>query len=382
MCVCGQIVDKARYDEDAEEWIIPYMKRKSIDALDSSRGGQLYTYNAAAIASSSATTTPNTPIPSISMLPDINLSSQYNKASLGLDKIENGANKASSSSSSSSTVAAAATAKKPSGKSGAVGRVPILTLPGGLTSASLLAGSELYSNRSDTAAVLQNEYTYSNNAYNNEVAGIGFDKEKRKKSSHGSKQQKLPKATNANAGNTTASVSARMNETQVLPASLVKGQMSGRSSSPLPSVMCNQIVVDEAGSGVAAGPLDEWDFASENSPSSNPRRAVGGGGGGGSGGKNNQEMEYSDDEDFETEESGNGQVPHPPLHGAKPPGSAAGAAGGGVGNRKLERKKKKKSKNATGEQLPANIGAGNGLGEETTAIVRQSPRVVLLPPIL
>lgn len=54
-----KIVDKSRYDDEKEEWIIPYSKKKSLESIESKNNNN-------------------------SLLPDINKSSYLNKVSLGL----------------------------------------------------------------------------------------------------------------------------------------------------------------------------------------------------------------------------------------------------------------------------------------------------------
>lgn len=371
-----QIIEKSRYDEDAEEWIIPYMKRKSFDALDSSRGGQLYHHTPSGPSSTAIASPSHGSINSSGLLPDINYSSQYNKNSLGLDKAEtsNAAVGGKGTAATAAVAAAIAAASKSDGTSntartGAASRVPILTLPGGLTSASSLATSPLYSHRSEGVSyVSQSDIS----GYTGDMPGIGFEKEKRKKSSHG--KNKIPKGSGGN--------SSRMNETQILPANINKVPVSGRQSpTPAPQPY-QQIAIDEAGSGIAAGPIDDWGFANENSPSTNGGATNRGGAAAAAASKNNQESEYSDDEDFEPD--GSTPVPHPPTAGSKPPGSAAG-----MSNRKLEKKKKKKAKNGSGDHLASiyNSQSGDYNDEQTNSngstSVRQqqSPRVVMLPPI-
>ena len=61
--ILEQIVEKSRYDEEAEEWIIPYTKKKNLENIESKNN-------------------------SSNLLPDINKSSYLNKVSLGLDKLE------------------------------------------------------------------------------------------------------------------------------------------------------------------------------------------------------------------------------------------------------------------------------------------------------
>ena len=354
------------------------MKRKSLDALDSSRGGQLYHHNPS--INNNTVSGSASPITNSGLLPDINNSAHFNKVSLGLDKLDpphvtpTTSGKGAAASAAAAAVIAAAskggTIMTP--KSAAASRVPILTLPGGLTSAAAVSASPLYSNRSEGVAHLVPSYSTDNSSYCGEMPGIGFekDKEKRKKSSHG--KHKVPKAN----GNT----SSRMNDTQILPSSINnKVPVSGRQS-PVAQPL-QEIAIDEAGSGVAAGPIDDWGFANENSPSTNGGQLASNRGGiTSTAGKNNQEMEYSDDEDFEPDDST--PIPHPPYAGSKPPGSATA-----INNRKLEKKKKKKAKQASGDQLaniygspPAgDLGGGGGGGGHT--LKQQSPRVVMLPPI-
>lgn len=211
------------------------MKRKSFDSLDSSRGGQLY-HNSSATSSSVVASSPvYGAIHSSGLLPDINHSNQYNKI-----EATNATAGTKGSAATAAVAAAIAAASKSDGSSntartGAASRVPILTLPGGLTSASSLATSPLYSHRSEGVSyVAQSE----NSGYAGEMPGIGFEKEKRKKSSHG--KHKIPKGSGGN--------SSRMNETQILPANINKAPVSGRQSpAPAPAPQpYQQIAIDEA----------------------------------------------------------------------------------------------------------------------------------------
>lgn len=391
-----KIIEKSRYDEDAEEWIIPYLKRKSIDSLDSSRGGHLYQYGTAAAGSPAIASTASTAA-GVSMLPDINLSSYYNKASLGLEGNSNNS-KATSASSAAGAAAVAAASKTTynSGKSSAISRVPILTLPGGLTtSASVMSSNNnnnngMYSFRSEGVPAAG---SYGNGSAE-DMPGIGFEKEskdKRKlKSSHN--KHKVPKPSNNN-NNNNGSNSSRVNEQKAVPP------LSARNSSPLPVLQPPTAVsvqqqhfqatgIDEEGSGITAGPVDDWGFAvnNEHSPSTNNtnRNAfvkV-------TNNNNQQDVEYSDDEDFEAEDKNTHQTtPHPPLNGSKPPGSASGGEGG-VNGRKVDtvgRKKKKKTSNNANSQQLVNIQSHHHEefnGNVVTTLKQASPRVVSLPPIL
>jgi hypothetical protein len=390
-----QIIEKSRYDEDAEEWIIPYLKRKSIDSLDSSRGNQLYQYGNAAppIASTPSASA------GISILPDINLSSYYNKANLGLESNNSSTSSRVTSASSAAGAAAVAAASKASNttKSNAISRVPILTLPGGLTtSASVMSSNNnsnngMYSFRSDGVPPAG---SYYGNGGIDDMPGIGFEKDskdKRKlKSSHN--KHKVPKPSNNN--NNSGSSSSRVNDN-----AQQKALLSARTNSPLPVLQpqaqqhFQATGIDEEGTGITAGPVDDWGFAvnNEHSPSTNNtnRNASFAAKGNGNNNNNQQDVEYSDDEDFEAEDKIIQQTtPHPPLNGSKPPPGSASGGESGVNGRKVDtvgrKKKKKTSNNATSQQL-VNIQGHHQEefnGNVVTTLKQASPRVVSLPPIL
>lgn len=326
------MIEKCRYDEERDEWITPLAKKKNIDA---SLEAQPKSSNG-------------------SILPDIHQSSQYNKATLGLDTVNNKQpNSARVESSLPHMKGYISSSNNSSPRNKSHELVPLLTLPGGLVSSTLIVASP----RTDAG---QNGDMSSRSAdvMSGDEGGIAMHEKKKK-----SKAKKPTKAPD------------QMSQAQVLPSSIPKlpgtGRRSadnsagakkntGRSGNPTGGSSHGvgpSAVTTEEGTGQSAGPIDDWGFQLSKSKGNGP------------------EKEYSDDEDFEpTDEiiasSGykkDGTGPYPPAYGSKP------SSHGG-------RKKKKKHQSVDYSNSPEHSSNSPGV-QENKGISPRASNSTHLPKI-
>ena len=313
--VCIQILERSKYDEERDEWILPFAKKKLL------REGT--------VAASGA-----------SMLPDIFNKGQAEssrsdpafvpKINAGMPSNNNLNRRASSSressrqnsnnNSSSNNNRLQQTNSKPA-------IVPLLTLPGTTisTAASSSSSSAAPTNSNSRGDTLQDIAATAGTA---ESSRKNYAKESSRLQSNLDTQQGQGRSTAEQKKRKTSRPKEQDSHEQEAAFSFDDNNAynSSRASAD-----------PEAGSGVAAGPLLEWGFVGA---ASSHDRGIGYSG---------PELVYSDDDDFETTEDGmNGNsssrhsamgfnaAPFPPTHGS------SSQQGGNKG-----RKKKKKSSSSS-----------------------------------
>ena len=311
--VCIQILERSKYDEERDEWILPFAKKKLLREGTSTASGA-------------------------SMLPDIFNKGQAEssrsdpafvaKTNAGMPSNSNLNRRASSSressrqnsnnnSSSNNNNRLQQTNSKPA-------IVPLLTLPGTTisTAASSSAAPTNSNSRGDTLQGI--------------AATAGTAESSRKNYAKESSRLQSSLDTQQGQGRSTAEQKKRKTsrpkeqDSQEQEATFSFDDSNAYNSS-------RASADPEAGSGVAAGPLLEWGFVGA---ASSHDRGIGYSG---------PELVYSDDDDFETAEDGmNGNsssrhsamgfnaAPFPPTHGS------SSQQGGNKG-----RKKKKKSSSSS-----------------------------------
>lgn len=216
-----KIIEKSRYDEDSDEWIIPVVKKRSAIDIDSTA-----TISGQATSSSISTTSRQT---NNSLLPDINSKVNINsKDYLASNNTTSNSNSEKAMFSQTLRVESQNKANKNNPM------VPLLTLPGSLISASSLLHQDEDAGppSSHRNGLLPGIGNHNNSGY--QMKQDSEEKEKKKKS-----KPKIPKP-------------------------------------PAPKVDNNNITyMDEMGSGENAGPIDDWGFAIAPSNNNEPENEYG-----------------------------------------------------------------------------------------------------------
>lgn len=332
-----KVIDKCRYDEENDEWIIPFLKKKNVDHLDNySTLPKLNNNN--------------------SMLPDINNGGNSQGgyrpdmgSTMALPKF--GGNGTSNGSLSARDGGKGSYGKEKERTSPSI--VPLLTLPGGTTTAASLMmmspptsaphtqkhpKSDNYSMPSlSSSRQQQQQYDDISGAESGRGGGSGIgylDPVADKKKKNKNKMPKMPNANKNSEGSGGGGGTAAASQNYHMPkiggggggggGSGGYGQNSSRGEGATYS--SGEAQIDEAGTGETAGPLNEWGFEDYL------------GAGSGSGGPEDGTVEYSDDEDFEADAKVSG--PYPP----------SGGQAKGDGNPKHRHKKKKHKKHNNYEE--------------------------------
>jgi hypothetical protein len=267
-----KIVERAKWDEDEDCWVLPYVKRRSLDTNHSNGGGS-------------------------KLLPDINSGQNSKQAMLGSNDMEylNGSLSARDPSpvdrgmvvnglgvkgvgisKTGSPGIGQSSNSRPSSSANAAGRdqglIPMLMLPSGGSAQAQYGGGE----------------------------GIAGAQEKKKKKKKKKVKQVIDKVRKRQ----------MLDNVCLLVISIFCFAVDGQ----LPDMQ-----TDEAGCGESAGAISDWGFASLDAPVGN--------------GMEEPEQEYSDDEDFETDDTptaggnNNNNMHVPPIkNGAHPPANNNAAA--------------------------------------------------------
>lgn len=326
------MIEKCRYDEDADEWIVPFAKKKTItdSQWQSANQAQHHTH-------SERESTNRSLFPDIGAAPT-NMTKGQNQSH---------SNNGSAHNSGNNLQALGSTLRDPSKlpKNHTEDRhtpVPLLTLPGNLsTPSSVLAPVHSHSARKNEAKgslMLPQISGRSDNNTGRNGAGTGAEYsvdsnystfgqvqilpsqgvEKKKK------KNKLPKGAHPSGGPSNGvgySSSGAHDSGDDYPdiSELTNNDVSG-SSAQYGYGGVNGVAESKAASQEFAGPLEDWGFT-EGAPASH--------------GTGKPELEYSDDEDFESAENIIHSSQYKSSDGPYPP--AYGSNGGG------KKKKKKKS---------------------------------------
>jgi len=327
------MIEKCRYDEDADEWIVPFAKKKTITDSQWQNANQIQHHGHSERESTNR-----------SLFPDIGA------APTNMTKGQGQSSSGSAHNSGNNLQALGSTLRDPSKipKNHSEGRhspVPLLTLPGNLsTPSSVLAPVQSHSARKNepkgSLMLPQISGRSDNNTgRNGAVADYNYDSnhsafgqvqilptqgvEKKKK------KNKLPKGSHPSGSGPSNGVgysatSARDSGDDYPDISeLTNNDVSGNSAQYGYGGV-NGVAEIKAASQESAGPLEDWGFT-EGAPASH--------------GRGKPELEYSDDEDFESAEDiihssqyKSNDGPYPPAYG-----------GGGNGNGGKKKKKKKSS---------------------------------------
>lgn len=343
---CAQIIEKCRYDEDADEWIIPFTKKKTIS---DSQWQQAESNTAGAGGNRS-------------LLPDIGAKGGGGGGSSSTNNSGNNLHSLSSTLRDPSKIhgkSAASQQGREGNSNSSEGRpspVPLLTLPGNLmTPASLVSPVNSYhggggssgggggkadkggflpqiSSRSDANSsrnAAPDPFDGNNNNNNNTFSQLqilpsqGLEKKKKPKN-------KVPKSqgnpsSGMGAGVGYAALSSARSQQGDEYVDITDNDLSGGSSSVYAGVAENK----ENGTADFAGPVEDWGFVFDQ----NQLAAHGPGKAG-----NGPELEYSDDEDFESTEDIISSSQYKSHDGPYPP-----AYGNGVPPKKGGKKKRKVS---------------------------------------
>eukprot|EP01034_Spumella_vulgaris_P021570 gene21570-27608_t len=291
-----KIVDRCRFDEECDEWVVPFLKKKNVDHLDS-----------APIVSSSVisggyggSNFPKMGGNNSSMLPDIAGRGQaLDKVDMSTVQVLNN-NKINGSRGDSS----ARNESKHGGNNYQNDKpliVPLLSLPGGMvTSASLMSpagggGGGYKQQQSVASSRLPADINGSTNDYTN---GSESGRDAKKSSKPKNKIPKMPTANKADSQQQSGgSYQQQAQQNTVKMPSLTgnghgHSQPSGRASAEANSkAQASESKIDEQGTGEHAGPLDDWGFLQDDLALGGSRHLDGA-----------PELEYSDDEDFESSE--------------------------------------------------------------------------------
>jgi hypothetical protein len=271
-----QIIDKCHYDDEHDEWIVPFTKKKSMDNFAMSPGVK--------------------PVGGSLMLPDINQSSGNThlpvingKDHSKFDQAIRLASPPSSTTSNRNRPPSQATKYSHKEQERSKHGVPLLTLPGTLISAAEALAAT--TNESDARpSRLPDLDPHQSQTGTYDCNGIGYecyrDEKKTKKS-----KSKPPKAS-------VSSISSKSDKMPPIGGHLNNGQAAAVAGSSYSE--------QEEGGRDSAGPVEEWDWERHGIvKSSNP------------------ELEYSDDEDFAMAEElisashykdGGDSGPYPPSH--------------------------------------------------------------------
>eukprot|EP00981_Chlorochromonas_danica_P003584 scaffold661_cov162-Ochromonas_danica.AAC.9 len=382
----NKIIEKCRYDEDHDEWIIPFTKKKSLDTFEMSpsvgtsnnrRGGSLLLPD---INQSNNNHSSNNAMVS-AMSTVTNLKDRISSADPNLRLASSSPPGSARSRPTSNTVA-----KVVIRKDGTKNIVPLLTLPG-----SLISAAEAMAAQDSTRADNGNGFSrfpnpYVNPTYANEGSGgggnmnggIGYDNyrdEKKAKKAAGKKATSKPPTApmpSIVASNTTA--------TTVPP--VASGGGSKPSVDKMPPIIANhknaatngnRLVQKEGDEneninqdmgGASAGPIESWDWNNDGDKKMPPiiNHKNGKASSSGPQDSNHPEAEYSDDEDFATNGNASSMLSNDPQ-----------------GHTKKKKKKKRSSKESEGSGGGGEGSNGSGLPPIDSKY--QTPRGLSLPPI-
>eukprot|EP01040_Poterioochromonas_malhamensis_P004395 gene4395-4711_t len=313
-----KIVDKCHYDDDKDEWVIPYIKRKNVDVEKLTGGATMVgdgNNNFFPVNSGGNSNNISSGGGGSSLFPDIyNPKDNISNNNSGPDRPASQARRvrsARSANGSRTTTEPQYSSNDPfqyqpppqQSLNKGIGKgpmVPLLTLPGSLVSASSLISPKISTstyqtgrNQPNSTSARMEDY-YSNSNYNNSnntsnfpsngisLPGIGFandngnnntPEEKGKKASKS--KNKLPKATPAtsnSSSNNNGNVSRSYDENSNRMPNITSHQQQNNVNFSNKNASSNSYQqasdysnVDEQGTGETAGPLNDWGFANSDS---------------------------------------------------------------------------------------------------------------------
>lgn len=375
----NKIIEKCRYDEDRDEWIIPFTKKKSLESFEMSPsvgpsnnrhgGGSLLLPDINQSSNNNGTS--NAMVGAMSSV--VNLKDRINSADPNLRLVASSPPGNAQSRPTSNTVA-----KVVIRKDGTKNVVPLLTLPGSLISAAEAMAAQDSTRADNGFSRFPNPYvnpTYTNegSSGSNINGGIGYDnyRDEKKAKKAGKKASKPPTAPmpSITASNTTA--------TTIPPVASGGGNKPSVDKMP-PIIASNKNAangnrlgqkegdenenINQDMGGASAGPIESWDWNNEGDKKMPPIiNHKNGKAFSGPQDSNHPEAEYSDDEDFATNGNASNVLSNDPQGHIK---------------------KKKKKKRSSKESESSGGGEGsNGSGLPPIDSKYQTPRGLSLPPI-
>lgn len=251
-----QLISRCKYDEDSDEWIVPFTKKKSLQELQMNNNDANNSY-----------------------FPDINQPKAGNGSDGGSSEQERvgtrGGNRKNKNGGEKANAEAAAQHRTPS-------IVPLLTLPGHVvTSAALISPVGTRSSLPTRMPALSDLKSQVSPRAGHSSAREGGDTEGlpalEKKKGKGSKN-KIPKIPNRNGSGGDFGTPPTIGSDHAMSSARSATNKDGSEGAMLAAALAT-----EEGAGVSAGPIEDWGFQEPKAGSSH-----------------NPELEYSDDEDFES----------------------------------------------------------------------------------